>query len=150
MIISLIKPLTFIITGLDPALPLFNLAMPGSRISNEDAEYVELFHTNAGILGVINPLGDADFYPSGGAIQIGCNLPISSCSHQRSWQLFAESITTSVGFYGKKCKSQVETILEDCTGDKAEMCGTKDKIGITGSFYVETNKKAPFAKGLPQ
>ena len=139
--------MSVLILGLDPALPLFNLAGPGSRISTEDADNVEIIHSNAGLLGVINPLGHFDFYPNGGVFQIGCKVPTSPCSHSRSWQIFAESINSEKGFYGNKCKNHVATILGNCRGDLAQMGGIKDEIEKSGAYYFKTNEFPPYALG---
>ncbi|KAF7398913.1 hypothetical protein HZH66_006810 [Vespula vulgaris] len=69
------------VIGLDPALPGFNGAKIGSRISQ-------------------------DFYPNGGIRQAGCIIDVGgACSHLRAYQFFAESINSKVGFHAKKCSS---------------------------------------------
>lgn len=62
------------VTGLDPALPLFeDVADLKDRLDDSDAEFVEVIHTAAGILGMSSPVGHADFYPNGGTpFQPGC------------------------------------------------------------------------------
>lgn len=40
-------------------------------ISRSDAKYVQVIHTNAGILGMQYQVGTADFYPNGGIRQPG-------------------------------------------------------------------------------
>ena len=122
--------------------------MPGSRISTEDAKNVEIIHSNAGILGIISPLGHIDFFPNGGSSQVGCSTPASPCSHSRSWEFLAESMNSSDGFYGYKCESQLKTIFKNCKGETARMGGIKDKIEKNGSFYFDTNEKQPYARGL--
>lgn len=42
------------------------------RLSEEDAEFVDVVHTDAGHYGFIKPIGHADFYPNGGTAQPGC------------------------------------------------------------------------------
>lgn len=39
-----------------------------------DAEFVDVIHTNAKHIGVINPSGHVDFYPNGGKRQKGCTI----------------------------------------------------------------------------
>lgn len=61
------------ITGLDPAFPHFSFDDDSRRLSSNDAEFVDVIHTDAGIFGVPFPVGQADFYPNGGsALQPGC------------------------------------------------------------------------------
>lgn len=44
------------------------------RLCETDAEYVDVIHTDSGILGFPRSLGHADFYPNGGkAMQPGCS-----------------------------------------------------------------------------
>jgi len=51
------------IIGLDPAGPLFDANNPNTRLDANDAEYVEIIHTDTRSLGIAFPIGDADFYP---------------------------------------------------------------------------------------
>lgn len=61
------------IPGLDPALPLFSPGSDTERLSSSDAGFVDVIHTDGGILGYPWPLGHADFYPNGGIpLQPGC------------------------------------------------------------------------------
>lgn len=53
------------ITGLDPANPCFNEGEYLTGLSRGDAEFVDIIHSNPGVLGKRDPLGDADFYPNG-------------------------------------------------------------------------------------
>ena len=65
------------ITGLDPAGPRFYLKKNDTRLSPNDADFVDVLHTNAGKsvfsgLGIESTLGRIDFYPNGGGLQPGC------------------------------------------------------------------------------
>ncbi|XP_050079393.1 endothelial lipase-like [Anopheles maculipalpis] len=80
------------IIALDPALPLFSIRNSENRIGPQDAMYVEVIHTNGGLLGFLHPIGTADFYPNGGTHQPGCGLNVLMCSHSRAWELFVESL----------------------------------------------------------
>lgn len=67
----------FVCLGLDPAFPGFDLLTPitGGRLSKGDADFVDVIHTCGGALGLLDPVGDADFYPNGGTpMQPGCDL----------------------------------------------------------------------------
>lgn len=66
------------ITGLDPALPLFDYDVPEERLADTDALFVDVIHTCGGYLALHNPLGHADFFPNDGTmVQPGCEPDIS-------------------------------------------------------------------------
>lgn len=60
-----------VILALDPAGPLFSLANPDERVAPTDGVYVEVIHTNGGLLGFREPIGQADFFPNFGRTQPG-------------------------------------------------------------------------------
>ncbi|KAL2735408.1 phospholipase A1 VesT102-like [Vespula squamosa] len=137
------------VIGLDPALPGFTTAKTGSRISQGDANYVEIIHTNGGILGYFNSIGDVDFYPNGGIKQAGCLIDVGgTCSHLRAYQFFAESINSKVGFHARQCDSYWRYKLGLCNRKLSLiMGGHKKHLMIKGIFYLDTNAFSPFAKG---
>lgn len=53
------------ITGLDPARPCFNEGEQLSGLQRGDASFVDIIHSNAGILGIKESRGDVDFFPNG-------------------------------------------------------------------------------------
>ncbi|KAK9507690.1 hypothetical protein O3M35_007491 [Rhynocoris fuscipes] len=103
------------ITALDPAQPGFEGSSEEVRLNKEDAQYVDVIHTDAKPFlpfigfGMIHPVGDVDFYMNGGSHQPGCysvdvknvssisdlaKIPVEmvsqwvSCSHGRSYKYF--------------------------------------------------------------
>lgn len=59
--------------GLDPAGPLFYIL--NSRLTRNDADFVDVIHTDAGFYGIALYSGHVDFYPNGGhRPQPGCVL----------------------------------------------------------------------------
>ena len=63
----------FIISGLDPAYPLFEDGSNNRHLRASDARFVDIIHTDGGILGNPHAMGHADFYPNGGIpLQPGC------------------------------------------------------------------------------
>lgn len=60
---------------------MFACAHPDARLSETDAEYVEVIHTNGdtfvmGGSGSLQRMGTVDFYPNGGWLQPGCKRGI--------------------------------------------------------------------------
>ena len=63
------------ITGLDPAYPLFYPEFFFKPISKEDADFVDIIHTDAWLYGAPTATGTVDFWPNGGNVpQPGCPL----------------------------------------------------------------------------
>lgn len=64
----------FTLKGLDPARPAFeNCIGPEHHLDRTDAEFVDVIHSCAGVLGYKEPIGFVDFYPNGGdPPQPGC------------------------------------------------------------------------------
>lgn len=61
------------ILGLDPAKPLVSrYASRQFRLTRDDADHVQVIHTNAGFLGEKNQIGHVDFCVNGGRQQPGC------------------------------------------------------------------------------
>ncbi|XP_076637268.1 phospholipase A1 VesT1.02-like [Colletes latitarsis] len=137
------------VVGLDPALPNFQNEGVGSRISSGDANYVQIIHTNGGFLGFKSPLGDSDFYPNGGSMQVGCKLDVlGACSHLRSVHFFAESINSKIGFWALKCQNAGNFDKLNCgSKPKAVMGGVEPNPDVQGVYYLETAKSSPYALG---
>lgn len=103
------------IVGLDPASPLFSLEEKERRLDKGDARYVEIIHSNAGLLGMAQPLGHASFYPNGGRKQPGCGWDlVSKCSHTRAYFYYAESIFNLNRFYAWQCESFEDILNGEC------------------------------------
>ncbi|XP_067624561.1 pancreatic triacylglycerol lipase-like [Eurosta solidaginis] len=140
------------ITGLDPARPAFEGIMgPENHLDVTDAEFVDVIHTCAGVLGFKRPIGAVDFYPNGGgAFQPGCNqlaLIFTGCSHGRSCEYFAESINSEKGFLATGCNSLVEANAMNCTGERILM-GDPVVRSARGIFSLRTADKPSFALGM--
>ncbi|XP_075382735.1 lipoprotein lipase isoform X2 [Mycteria americana] len=110
---SLTKKKVNRITGLDPAGPTFEYADAVTRLSPDDADFVDVLHTYTRgspdrSIGIQKPVGHIDIYPNGGGFQPGCNLgealrliaekgfadmdQLVKCSHERSIHLFIDSL----------------------------------------------------------
>lgn len=67
----------YLLSGLDPAGPLFEGYDGKVRLDKNDADYVDVIHSNGesvivGGFGTWEPIGHVDFYPNGGRAQRGC------------------------------------------------------------------------------
>ncbi|CAJ1060492.1 lipoprotein lipase [Xyrichtys novacula] len=107
------------ITGLDPAGPTFEHADNQNTLSRDDAQFVDVLHTNTRgspdrSIGIQRPVGHIDIYPNGGTFQPGCDIQntllgiasaglkglqnmdqLVKCSHERSIHLFIDSLLNS-------------------------------------------------------
>ncbi|XP_051006325.1 lipase member I [Acomys russatus] len=113
------------ITGLDPAGPKFSGKPSNSRLDFTDAKFVDVIHSDASGLGILQPLGHIDFYPNGGKQQPGCPTSIFSgtsyikCDHQRAIYLFLAAFETNCNFVSFPCRS-----YKDYQGGLCVDCGT--------------------------
>lgn len=137
---------------LDPAGPLFSATDEADRASPDDCNYVEVVHTNGGLLGFLQPIGHSDFYPNGGRSQPGCGIDLlGSCAHARAPKLFKESLVTSLPFEGQQCNSSVSDVVGGrCapTGVVSWMLGDPINYEAKGLFYLTTSDSTPFAVAL--
>jgi len=161
------------VTGLDPAEPFFDIAGPEDRIDKSDADFVDIIHTNSGMLwngclSIKKSIGHVDFYPAGGSHQPGCveaciipdlmcyNITIEDlikggCSHERSVSYFKESIRTLNGgneFLSWHCSSWEDfTEGKCCDEDTAVMGEWIDTRASHGKYFLEVHQEKPFAMG---
>ncbi|XP_050671079.1 pancreatic triacylglycerol lipase-like isoform X2 [Leptidea sinapis] len=128
------------VTGLDPAGPQWG----GNRnaLNRGDGTYVECIHTDGGLLGIMDPIADADFYPNGGrSNQPGCGG--STCSHSRAYELFASSVRSN-RFTGRRCNNLQEARDVRCTG--ATLMMGNNQLGKRGAglYGLVTGGSWPF------
>ncbi|XP_016968179.1 pancreatic lipase-related protein 2 [Drosophila biarmipes] len=144
------------ITALDPALPLFEGNSSNRRLTPSDARFVDVIHTDGGLLGNPAAMGHADFYPNGGRpLQPGCakqNIAnnwlgiIVGCSHQRAWEYFVESVAQPRGFPAQRCEpSEMIGVCREPGGGPAFM-GMGADPRIRGKFFLDTNDAKPFGR----
>ncbi|XP_034035639.1 lipoprotein lipase isoform X2 [Thalassophryne amazonica] len=117
------------ITGLDPAGPNFEGEHANSRLSPDDAHFVDVLHTftrgSLGLsIGIQQPVGHVDIYPNGGSFQPGCN-PRGVLEKMANFGIFA--ITDAV-----KCEHErsvhlfIDSLLNEEKASKAYQCGSSD------------------------
>ncbi|XP_072948092.1 pancreatic triacylglycerol lipase-like [Epargyreus clarus] len=128
------------ITGLDPAGPQWG--GNGNALRAADGQYVEAIHTDGGLLGIMDPIGRANFYPNGGRNrQPGCSN--SACSHGRANYLFASSIRTN-HFNGRQCSNLNQAQNNQCTGGNHRMGNSILNKRGNGLFGLTTGANWPF------
>lgn len=138
------------VVAMDPAGPGFTVGNPGGRVAPTDANYVEVIHTNGGLLGMDPPIGLADHYPNFGRTQPGCGVDAAgSCAHSRAWEFFAESITTNTHFTARLCRNHADIANNNCvsSGTARRMGGEPLTTAARGVYWMSTNANAPFARG---
>jgi len=136
------------IVAMDPAGPLFSVNNPGARVDRGDATFVEVIHTNTGLLGLTDPIGHVDIYPNGGSTQPGCGSDISgACAHGRAYEFYAESITSGRGFTCQRCSDRAAAASGSCSGlGTIQLGGEPLNTKTNGIFYVSTNANSPYAQ----
>ncbi|XP_026274955.2 inactive pancreatic lipase-related protein 1-like [Frankliniella occidentalis] len=138
------------ITGLDPAQPLF-FNSSADRLGASDADLVDVVHTCVGLLGYRRPLGHVDFYPNGGTIsQPGCGIVkdrLGSCSHLRSYELFAESIVNPEAFPATQCGSLKDALRSKCSAPGTANMGQTLRFTEPGLYSLQTRGSSPFSLG---
>ncbi|XP_019871268.1 pancreatic triacylglycerol lipase [Aethina tumida] len=148
------------ITALDPAFPEFSLEDPSKRLTQSDAEYIDVIHTDGGVLGFPLAIGHADFYPNGGrALQPGCQPSylvqlrlidqVLACSHVRAWRLYAESVRNPTAFPATRCKSWRGTSRQ-CNFTQDAFMGFGCNKTTRGQYYLLTKHKSPYSKTVAE
>ncbi|XP_014247470.1 lipase member H [Cimex lectularius] len=148
------------ITGLDPAKPLYSHKSPDQQLSPDDAHFVDVVHTDGGILGFLMPMGHADFYPNGGTpAQPGCavedfartkNLEeFIACSHSRAWKYYAETVRHPFNFPAAPCHSEKDFKHGKCPIDESKgiYMGYLVCPKLRGTFFLNTTHYPPYGVG---
>ncbi|ODM91206.1 Phospholipase A1 2 [Orchesella cincta] len=129
------------IAGLDPAGPLYSLQLiPSLRLDRNDAAFVDVYHTNRGELGIIDDIGQANFYVNYGSSQPGCTVQDITgtkgyCSHSYSWKFFDSAFTTS--YIAGAC-DLLDCICGNCTinCDNGILAGPSTPTSASGLYFV--------------
>ncbi|CAK1544563.1 unnamed protein product [Leptosia nina] len=128
------------ITGLDPAGPQFGGNPVALRA--QDAAYVECISTDGGILGIFDPICQANFYPNGGRHpQPGCW--INTCSHSRNYELYAATVRYD-RFVGRQCANLAEAQNQRCNGRQFNMGNANINKRGNGLYGLTTGAQWPF------
>ncbi|XP_036101304.1 endothelial lipase [Molossus molossus] len=156
------------ITGLDPAGPMFEGVDIHSRLSPDDADFVDVLHTytrSFGLsIGIQMPVGHIDIYPNGGDFQPGCGLndvlgsiaygTIAEgvkCEHERAIYLFVDSLMNqdkpSFAFQCTDSNRFKKGICLSCRKNRCNSIGyntkrTRNKRN--SKMYLKTRAGMPF------
>ncbi|XP_035384540.1 lipoprotein lipase isoform X3 [Electrophorus electricus] len=160
------------ITGLDPAGPTFEHADRLKRLSDDDAEFVDVLHTNTRgtpdlSIGIQRPVGHVDIYPNGGTFQPGCSLQnamrmittyglynvdqLVKCSHERSVHLFIDSLVNwdrqSLAYRCSSKEAFSKGLCLSCRKNRCTRLGYNvSKVRSTRSarMYLKTRDVMPY------
>ncbi|KAG9343205.1 hypothetical protein JZ751_014184 [Albula glossodonta] len=160
------------ITGLDPAGPGFEHADAQSTLSPDDADFVDVLHTNTRgtpgrSIGIQRPVGHVDIYPNGGGFQPGCGLQstvmmiattgiqnldqLVKCSHERSVHLFIDSLVNAEQqSLAYRCSSRDtfnRGLCLSCRGNRCTNLGynvqrMRPRRSVT--MYLRTREASPY------
>ncbi|CAH1154050.1 unnamed protein product [Phaedon cochleariae] len=137
-----------VIIGMDPAGAQFFYDNIENRLNTSDAKFVQVIHTNAGLLGFSQAIGHADYFLNGGSDQPGCESDTSGwCSHNRAFFYYAESLTTG-DFVALKCDNNTDYENGRCNGQSKSFMGQYqvDK-SARGNYFLKTHSSPPYAVG---
>ena len=147
------------ITALDPGWPGFVL-FPDLVINKDDAEYVDVIHTDALVTtGWLRPMGHVDFYPNGGSYQnCSCDHPcpgvdcLGWSDHGRAPAYYEESILSQSKFPSWKCDMSFQEFLQERScpfendvtvsmGEWSNNSGAPEE----GIYYLITKDESPYS-----
>ncbi|XP_068148785.1 pancreatic lipase-related protein 3 [Drosophila tropicalis] len=136
------------ITALDPTAE--NGELLQHKLSAQDAEFVEVIHTNSGGAGTWEELGHVDYYPNGGDSQPGCDITTgiaNACSHERALHLLNEMWSPSNDFVSARCGSVLTLSAENCRWSSLRMGEADVSTSASGIYFLETHSSTPYSRG---
>ncbi|XP_015516093.1 phospholipase A1 [Neodiprion lecontei] len=135
------------IVGLDPAGPLFYTIL--DHINTDDADFVQVIHSDDGVIGLNSDVGHVDFYPNGGTnLQPGCGLAGHICSHLRACFYYAESVRNESAYVGQICDSYRKFKKGSCDSNEVAVMGYATPTTASGKYYFQTNSDTPYGRGV--
>ncbi|XP_049869557.1 phospholipase A1 VesT1.02-like [Pectinophora gossypiella] len=137
------------ITGLDPAGPCFSNSLTQEQIRSGVAEYVEVYHCNAGGLGTTSVLADTDFFVNKkGQSQPNCKTPLipgifdspkaAKCSHRACVDIWTSTVQRPNWFPAYKCDSYKQFKDAKCSPNDITTAGFWNPGNATGVYYFST------------
>lgn len=144
------------ITGLDPAGPLFSFLPQKHRIGPDDADFVDILHSNAGLNGINIASGKVDVWLNGGSKQPGCSFleiirrnpgslaELIFCNHYQAYRVYVNSILHPKEYKLTQCSSYDEYKSGGCDSNKQIYLGEFMDETARGNFYIKTNVTAVY------
>lgn len=136
------------ITGLDPAGPCFGHSFINEQLRSGLADYVEVYHCNAGGLGTKSVLADIDFFfNDNGEKQPSCNggiIPFRSetnsmkCNHKACLRFWTFTVHRKDAFLAWNCFSYKAFMDGRCAANEVTIAGYWNPGNATGVFYATT------------
>ncbi|XP_021190694.3 phospholipase A1 member A isoform X1 [Helicoverpa armigera] len=136
------------ITALDPAGPCFSNALIHEQIRSGVAEYVEVYHCNAGGLGTTSVLGDVDFFVNKGGSQPNCGTVLvpgildsslsAKCNHKTCVTMWTASVSQPEGYKAYKCDKYKHFKGGMCSLNDRAIAGFWNPSNATGVYYFST------------
>ncbi|XP_014354939.2 phospholipase A1 VesT1.02-like [Papilio machaon] len=139
------------ITGIDPAGPCFSNSFIDNQIRSGVAQYVEVYHCNAGGLGTTAVLADIDFFFNKGRKQPDCHegyIPAygesvaAKCSHKACVKFWSETVHHPGWYLAWACDSYKDFSKGKCAANQVTIAGYSNPGNATGVFYVSTDAYA--------
>jgi hypothetical protein len=137
------------ITALDPAGPCFSHSLIQEQIRSGVAEYVEVYHCNAGGLGTTSVLADIDFFVNKkGQSQPNCGTPLipgifdsskaAKCNHRACIDIWTATVNHPDWFLASKCDSYKEFKNGYCSANDKTIAGFWNPGNATGVYYFSS------------
>lgn len=138
------------ITALDPAGPCFSNSFIQEQVRSGLAEYVEVYHCNAGALGTTSVLADIDFFVNKkGQSQPNCGTPLipgifdsskaAKCNHRTCIDIWASTVSHPNWFLAHKCDSYKGYKNGNCSSNESTIAGFWNPGNAIGVFYFSTD-----------
>lgn len=136
------------ITALDPAGPCFSNSFIEDQIRSGVAEYVEVYHCNAGGYGTTSVLADVDFFANKGQSQPKCGTPLipgifdspkaAKCNHKACVILWLASVANPDRYPAYKCEKYKYFKDNKCWFNDRALAGFWNPGNATGVYYFST------------
>lgn len=136
------------ITGIDPAGPCFSNSFIEDQIRSGVAEYVEVYHCNAGGLGTTAVLADIDIFLNKGRKQPDCHegyIPAygeseaAKCSHKACVKYWTDTVHHPGWYLAWACDSYKAFSKGKCAANEVTIAGYSNPGNATGVFYASTD-----------